>query len=270
LAAIQSSSPSYPIMASLDLARRQMAARGEALLGEALETARLLRDGLAAMPWLETAEPAGPAEGRADGPVAGTGVGGVAGEGPVRIGGSITRDPLKVTFRDRTGTLGGRELAAELEARGCFPEMADPVFVTLALGLSTPRDDIGRLLAALETICSDFRLSEKELGEPIKNIYKSPPSRVGQGGAAVPEPVSFRFHRSDAGALRRVPPEKAVGAVCGAPVVPYPPGVPLLLPGETITAEAVRQLRDWQAAGLGIHGLDQDDTIIIQTNGEQP
>lgn len=267
LAAIQSSSPSYLIMASLDLARRQMATRGEALLGGAVQTARLLRERLAALPWLDVAEPAGA------GPAADCGGAGRSGEAGGF--GPVSRDPLKVTFRDRTGTLGGQALAAELEARDCHPEMADPVHVTLALGLSTAEGDIRRLLAALDGICAQHRLMEKELGMPVQNIYKSPPLPVvalhgAADGADVPEPVAFRFGGADESALRRVPLGQASGAVCGAPLVPYPPGVPFLLPGETITAEAVRQLQAWRSAGLGIHGIDRDGTIIIRTNGEQP
>lgn len=242
LSAIQTSSPSYPVMASLDLARRQMALSGKALLGRALGVARMLTEGLLARPWLEVARP------KAD----------------------VRRDPLKVTFRDRSGRLGGRTLAGKLEERGCYPEMADPVFVTLALGLSTSEDEIRRLLEALDEISADFRPAEQELGEPIKNIYKSPFARDGRLAADVPEPVGFRFFRSGEGAVRSVPPEEAVGAVCAAAVVPYPPGVPLLVPGETVTAEAVRLLKAWQAAGAGIHGLNRDGTINIRTDGVQP
>jgi arginine/lysine/ornithine decarboxylase len=242
LSAIQTSSPSYPVMASLDLARRQMATGGAALLERALRVSRLLADGLAARPWLEAARPES----------------------------AVHCDPLKVTFRDRTGRLGGRALAARLEARNCWPEMADPVYVTLALGLSTSEDDIRRLLEALDEICAEPGPSEKELGEPIQNIYKSPLQRDGRRGAEVPEPVAFRFLRAGENASRSVPPEDAVGAVCAAAVVPYPPGVPLIVPGETVTAEAVRLLRAWQEAGAGIHGLNRDGTINIRTDGVKP
>lgn len=273
LSAIQSSSPSYPIMASLDLARRQIALERHDLFGRALEYARRLRTALSAMPWVELAEPAG--------------LSGRAGNGSPA--GPVTRDPFKITFRDRTGTLGGEALAEQLEKRGCYPEMADPLYVTLALGLSTSSAEIDKLSDAMHDIYVTFRLREKELGTPAKNITISPflaidpdgSDSAGDSGAgcdpaggeqlkAVPEPVAFRFHPSGSTEWQRVLPEEAVGAVCGRAIVPYPPGVPLLVPGERITDEAVRRLKGWRSAGLRIHGLNQDGTIIIETNGEKP
>src|SRR5690606_20963035 len=56
LRTLQSSSPSYPILASLDLARRQLALRGQQLLGGALAVSAGLRASLARMPWLCAAE----------------------------------------------------------------------------------------------------------------------------------------------------------------------------------------------------------------------
>lgn len=282
LSALQSSSPSYPIMASLDLARRQMALSGETLLGRATEAARALREGLAAMPWLDVADAGGGSQEQAGtwGDVAWTHAAAPEHADPPghanpsasldRSAGSVTRDPLKVTFRDRTGTLSGHALAGELQARGCYPEMADPVFVTLALGVSTDSGEIRRLLEALHEICTSFRLLEQELGPPAKNIYKSPPSENLHAAPAVSKPVAFSFHSADESVLRRALPEEAIGAVCGRPIVPYPPGVPLIVPGETITADAVRRLKAWQSAGLGIHGLNHDGTLIIRTNGDQP
>ena len=36
-----------------------------------------------------------------------------------------------------------------------------------------------------------------------------------------------------------VPLDRAIGRVCARPVTPYPPGVPIVLPGEEITVEHV-------------------------------
>jgi lysine decarboxylase len=44
----------------------------------------------------------------------------------------------------------------------------------------------------------------------------------------------------------------AVGRVCAEVVAPYPPGVPLLVPGEVVTAEVVRALHAMHAAGTRV------------------
>jgi lysine decarboxylase len=46
-----------------------------------------------------------------------------------------------------------------------------------------------------------------------------------------------------------VPADAAVGRVSAELVAPYPPGVPVLAPGERITAEAVAALRQAYAEG---------------------
>ena len=53
---------------------------------------------------------------------------------------------------------------------------------------------------------------------------------------------------------RAVPLAEAVGAVAAEPVTPYPPGIPLLLPGEVVSADAVEWLLAGLAAGLRVRG----------------
>ncbi|HEU5266838.1 MAG TPA: hypothetical protein VFU35_09055, partial [Jatrophihabitans sp.] len=50
----------------------------------------------------------------------------------------------------------------------------------------------------------------------------------------------------------RVPAAHAVGRVSAEVVAPYPPGIPVLVPGEIITAAALAALRDAAAAGVRI------------------
>ena len=51
---------------------------------------------------------------------------------------------------------------------------------------------------------------------------------------------------------RTVPVADAVGRVCAELVAPYPPGVPVLAPGEQVTAEVVDSLRQARADGARI------------------
>ena len=61
----------------------------------------------------------------------------------------------------------------------------------------------------------------------------------------------------------QVPLEKAVGRICGSYVYLYPPGIPLLVPGERIDKEDLEQIAAWQAAGLEVHGLVQEMWIAV-------
>ena len=46
--------------------------------------------------------------------------------------------------------------------------------------------------------------------------------------------------------------EEAIGRVSAELVAPYPPGIPVLAPGERITGEAVRGLRQAMADGTQV------------------
>jgi len=60
-----------------------------------------------------------------------------------------------------------------------------------------------------------------------------------------PREAFFAEHES-------VPMSAAVGRVCGELVAPYPPGIPVLAPGEQVTAEAVEALTRAREAGVRI------------------
>ncbi|MEK6439544.1 Orn/Lys/Arg family decarboxylase [Pseudonocardia sp. T1-2H] len=47
-----------------------------------------------------------------------------------------------------------------------------------------------------------------------------------------------------------VPVERAVGRVCAEQVTPYPPGIPVLLPGERVSEEIVDYLTSGVRAGM--------------------
>ena len=51
-----------------------------------------------------------------------------------------------------------------------------------------------------------------------------------------------------------VPFKKSAGRVCAEVVTPYPPGIPILCPGERITQETIEYLRLELKAGVHIQG----------------
>jgi arginine/lysine/ornithine decarboxylase len=59
------------------------------------------------------------------------------------------------------------------------------------------------------------------------------------------------------------PLDQAVGAISAALVCPYPPGIPVLMPGEQITAGAIATLQHIQTLGGRITGLTDPNTIQV-------
>ena len=55
----------------------------------------------------------------------------------------------------------------------------------------------------------------------------------------------------------------SVGRIAAEWVIPYPPGIPLLAPGELITVEIVDYLQELQACGVSIRGLSGPDGNLL-------
>jgi arginine decarboxylase len=58
-----------------------------------------------------------------------------------------------------------------------------------------------------------------------------------------------------------LPLAKSIGRVCGALVTPYPPGVPVLLPGQRIDRGTIDLIETWRIAGYSVHGLEENGGI---------
>lgn len=123
---IQSSSPNYLLMASLDTARRQMALNGRELLHGAIALSEDARRRLGALKGLEVLRPAG----------------------------HVACDPTRLTVRVTALGLTGFQVQAQLRARDIQPETATPEHVRLSISIGTTARDLDRLVAAFTAICT--------------------------------------------------------------------------------------------------------------------
>lgn len=59
--------------------------------------------------------------------------------------------------------------------------------------------------------------------------------------------------------------DKALGKICGEYIYLYPPGIPIMVPGEVITCEVIEICREYERAGLQIEGLESGslENILI-------
>lgn len=194
---VGTSSPSYPVMASLDLARAWLAGKGRAAYARAAKETAALRA------WLAGNTPFGV----------------LSGEG---------LDPCRLTVCSACAGLPGHALADRLyEGHGVACEMADSrSAVFIITGSDTPVDLLW-LRRALHRCAHG--LSPAAL-EPLQ----SPPPAE----RAMPVRQAWFAPRE------AVPAAQAAGRVCARPVTPYPPGIPVLWPGEKITAAHVEFLTE--------------------------
>ncbi|MEA5442318.1 aminotransferase class I/II-fold pyridoxal phosphate-dependent enzyme [Cyanobium gracile] len=131
-------------------------------------------------------------------------------------------DPLRLVLATAPLGINGLEADTWMLQRGAIAELPEPGALTFCLGLNPPRG----LERRLPRLLQDLRRALG--GQPLPS-FTAPPLPL----LAAPElPIGVAW-RSPAEA---VPLERAAGRVAAAPICPYPPGIPLLVPGERIDA----------------------------------
>jgi len=123
------------------------------------------------------------------------------------------------------------------------------------------RVDVGvsdhRRIAAQLTVADDEGTAGR-LVEAVRHLVESIDEVPPAAPMELPEPGELEAEQAmlprDAffGPAEQVPAGDAVGRIAAETVSPYPPGVPVLLPGEVISKPAVEYLRSGIAAGMYI------------------
>ncbi|AJY74901.1 aminotransferase class I/II-fold pyridoxal phosphate-dependent enzyme [Paenibacillus beijingensis] len=251
LSMIQSSSPSYPIMASLDIARAILDAFGEKWFEKGLNAASFLRN------WLN----------RNDHPFI-----------LLEQSGSSAfdqLDPLRIVIRDMTGTLSGYELLKRLEEKGCWAEMADNRHVVLLIGAACGNDEAVRLTDALMDIASEsgLRMVKENSCKSTASAFASTSAVFSTNAFAstktvieadITEPIAFERRSLTEAEVMTVAVEHAAGYRSAEQVTPYPPGIPLLYAGEPITEGKVKALRILSDSGAKCQGAADSSLRTIR------
>ena len=145
-------------------------------------------------------------------------------------------DPSKLVISTRGTNLTGRELMRRLRENYSIElEMAAADYVIAMTGMGDSEDNLKRFAAALVEI--DRQLETVEAAECIA---MTPPERF-----------SYSW---EAAAMEReaVDIAEAAGRVSAEYVWAYPPGIPLLIPGETIGADFERLIESRERAGISM------------------
>ncbi|WP_343070895.1 aminotransferase class I/II-fold pyridoxal phosphate-dependent enzyme [Bacillus sp. REN10] len=222
LQALQSSSPSYPIMASLDVARAFLQGFSQEDKAFTFQMKSVLMKQL-------------------------------QGKGLELL---LMDDPLKFLLRKKG--YKGYELQHQLEAAGIYTELSDAsqVLCTFPL-LKAGNSDYIKLA---EQKVSELILHEKQAVS--KEIpYVSPAKKTSL--------LMISYKDQEKLAKKWVSLIEAVGEIAAETVVPYPPGIPLLMMGERITAEQITTLAQLLEQQIHIQGgqqLSEKKIAVYQTS----
>ncbi|MDG5789959.1 aminotransferase class I/II-fold pyridoxal phosphate-dependent enzyme [Evansella sp. AB-P1] len=202
---LQSSSPSYPLMASLDVARAylaKMVSDGcEKVTNELMELKKELMEG-------ETWHLAPP------------------------IIGDYRQDPLKLTFLTK-GNASAYEWQENFESYGMYPELVTPNHLILTLPFSIEG------IANTRKLCNDIKTclfiqNFLEAGVKLSNIIYNKQH--------ISEPI-LSLEELNKVSKKHVYLEESLGEIAAETVTPYPPGVPLILRGEEIQSFHIEKLK---------------------------
>ncbi len=215
---VNTTSPSVLILASIDATRRQMALRGEALLDRTIRLAEDARRRLQAIP--------------------GVGVLDAAQLGVQDF--DLTKLVVDVDGLQMTG------YEAEDILRNRFavgPEMSDQIGLVFLVTIADTQQSIDRLVHAFSTMSQ-----ERYAGAARRPTARSSGAVVAAGDLVMtPRDAFFAVSRA-------IPLAAAEGEVSAELVLPYPPGIPVLAPGEVITLDKIAYLQEGVAHGQYISG----------------
>ncbi len=221
LSLLQTTSPSYILLASLDCARKQIAIDGERLVEESIKRAEYLRNEINRVPGFKS-----------------------IGREVLDGKGRYSFDPTKVSVSARELGFTGYQLERILvDEYNIQPELSDFYNVLLVTTFGDRDEDIEKVIAAVKGISSQNKFQGAV--PKFKEIPEIP--EMDQ----IPREAFFSEKT-------KKPLKESAGAISGEFIMAYPPGIPILCPGEMITQEIIDYVEDLKRAGLSVQGLEDE------------
>jgi lysine decarboxylase len=225
---LQTTSPSYPLLASLDCARMQLATEGKELIDYTIELAKYARDRINKINGLYC-----------------------FGEEVLEKKGVYGFDPTKITITSRDLGLSGHDLEEILTEKYFIqPEMSDLYNVLCVFSFGDTKESVNKLLSALEEISAEQSCKEIVVSEVL-------------GIPNIPESVLTPRDAFNSLTIS-IPIEDSIGLISAEFLMAYPPGIPILCPGEIITLEIVDYVKALKAANLYVQGTADPEVNNIK------
>lgn len=282
---LMSTSPNYIFLASLDMARHQWVTEGQSLMKGTLNLARTLRRALNEIP-------------------------GIASPSVEDIEGAFSLDETKIIIDAKNLGLTAQELERELRARHIEVELMKAYHVLLLITIGDTDTSIQQVLEAVQGISDMYintlkgtaqgcraheqqhntglleqgnntsfdvihstkNTIENSIRDSVDDVHVTDDTNVDTSTMeALPTPVVALSPRQAFYAeMETIPLEEALGRISGETITYYPPGIPCLGVGETITEEVLAYMKQKQRDGYVPNGARdrQLQTILVCKDGE--
>lgn len=216
---VQSTSPSWLLLGSLDLAQQDLRLHGHAWLDEAIALASELtaeiEKSTPLVRWLPPQQ------------------------------GMWQYDPLKINLLTTASGHSGYAVAHHLEEHGYYVEMAKPHSVLLMLTMADRVMSIEPLVRCLAAL---------------------PPRAVGPAQLPLQPPLPrlcLRPRQAYLSSISTVAPDEAIGRIAARPVYAYPPGIPLVYPGELLQRDLLAYVDELTSRGGYLTGQQQGAWVVV-------
>jgi len=222
----QSTSPSYMLMASLDQARMLMEQRGEELLGRAVELSRNFRKRVTSLDGVCCIDK------------------------DSQLGGEVnTLDQTRLVINIQKTGLSPREAEYILrEKYNINIEFSDLYNLVCIASIFNTKEDFDQLYDAVKDISQTL---SPDISRPV-------PVRQWVSPETVYSPREAVYKSTQSMALK-----DSAGRISGEFIVPYPPGIPLVVPGELISRECIDIIKEYKENGISITGLSDKSLNYI-------
>lgn len=160
-------------------------------------------------------------------------------------------DESKLVFYVNKKDFTGIQLEKELIDKYNIQLEMSGIFHAVAL---TSVSDTEEGFVRLETALNEINLQIDDLDDGEKFYWRKP------------EIPKVRINPRKAAFLPKtsVPLKESIGMTCGEFIIPYPPGIPLIVPGEIINSEVVDSILNGMAKGIDIIGAKDHNLNYIQ------
>lgn len=230
---LMSTSPNYIFLASLDMARHQWVTEGQSLMKDTLELACTLRRALNEIP-------------------------GIASPSVEDIEGAFSLDETKIIIDAKNLGLTAQELERELRARHIEVELMKACHVLLLITIGDTDTSIQQVIDAVQDISDLYRHRIESITNSI-DFYTSTVETLPTPIVALSPRQAFYTE------MEEIPLLQALGRISGETITYYPPGIPCLGVGETITEEVLAYMKQKQYDGYVPNGARdrQLQTILV-------
>ena len=221
----QTTSGSYLLMSSLDISRRNLATRGRQVFHQVEDMAEYAREEVNA-------------------------IGGYYAFGKELCNGNsvFDFDPTKLSINTRSIGLAGIEVYDILRDEYDIQiEFGDIGNILAYLSMGDRIQEVERLVSALAEIRRRYQRDSADL---LRQEYIDPIVVTSPQEAFYADKVSLPLRETE-------------GQVCSEFVMCYPPGIPILAPGERITAEILDYIEYAKAKGCSMTGPEDPDILRL-------